>query len=119
MPIFEPILQAVWATMRRRPRLSGPSLVAGRQMAAVPIELYSGEMVHGRGAGGFTEYLRRDSAGGFADTRYNFVSRDEATMRAAMILAATATFTDPMPAAPAGATTAGPTVRPATTTVAT
>ncbi len=48
IPIFEPIMQAVWANYAPRTALSGPSLVAGRQMAAVPINLHSGDPVDGR-----------------------------------------------------------------------
>ena len=48
IPIFEPIMQAVWANYAPKTALSGPSLVAGRQMAAVPIDLYSGEPLPAR-----------------------------------------------------------------------
>ena len=78
IPIFQPIMQAVWANYASRTALAGPSLVAGRQMAAVPINLYSGDPVDGRSGGAFTEYLRKDSSGQIADTQYQFVSREEA-----------------------------------------
>jgi membrane carboxypeptidase/penicillin-binding protein len=78
IPIFEPIMQAVWANYAPRTALSGPSLVAGRQMSAVPINLHSGDPVDGRGGGAFTEYLRLDSSGQVNDTQYQFVAREEA-----------------------------------------
>jgi membrane carboxypeptidase/penicillin-binding protein len=74
IPIFEPIM---WANYAPRTALSGPSPLAGRQIAAVPIDLHSGDMIHGRGAGGFTEYMRKDASGQLNDTQYEYVSREE------------------------------------------
>jgi membrane carboxypeptidase/penicillin-binding protein len=77
LPIFEPIVEAVWRDYARRTPLSAPSLAAGRQMAAIPIEYQSGEPLPPGTQGGFTEYLRLDAARQLVDTRYNVVSRDE------------------------------------------
>jgi penicillin-binding protein 1A len=78
IPIFEPIMQAVWAKYAPKKALSGPSEVAGRQMAAVPINLYSGDVLPPRSANAFTEYLRKEPSGELADTQYQYVSREEA-----------------------------------------
>jgi membrane peptidoglycan carboxypeptidase len=78
LPIFEPIMEAVWRDYARKTPLAAPSQLAGRHMAAIPVEYYSGEPVPPGTQGAFTEYLRLDSAGRLADTRYNLVSRDEA-----------------------------------------
>jgi membrane carboxypeptidase/penicillin-binding protein len=78
IPVFEPIMQAVWADYAPKTPLSGPSLVAGRQMVNVPIELYSGDPVPSRTPGAFVEHIRKDASGEIADTQYQFVSREEA-----------------------------------------
>jgi penicillin-binding protein 1A len=78
IPIFEPIMEAVWRNYAPRTALAGPSLVASRQMAAVPTEYYSGQFVPPGTPNAITEYLRLDGSGRVADTRYNIVSQDEA-----------------------------------------
>jgi penicillin-binding protein 1A len=78
IPIFEPIMQAVWANYATKTALAGPSLVAGRQMAEVPIDLYSGEPLPARTPNAFVEHIRKDASGQIADTQYEFVSREEA-----------------------------------------
>ncbi len=77
-PIFEPIVEAVWKSYASRTSLSAPSLVAGRQMAAVAIEYHSGAPVPPQALNAFTEYLRLDPSGRVFDTQYNVVSREEA-----------------------------------------
>ncbi|MGZ5829947.1 MAG: penicillin-binding protein 1A, partial [Xanthobacteraceae bacterium] len=78
IPIFEPIMQAVWANYATKTALSGPSLVAGRQLADVPIDLYSGEPLQARSPNAFVEHIRKDASGQIADTQYEYVSREEA-----------------------------------------
>jgi membrane carboxypeptidase/penicillin-binding protein len=79
LPMFEPILEAVWRLHAPKTALSGPSQDAMRQLVAVQIDPYTGDMDHyaGQRSGGSVEYLRRDSVGGIADTRYRIVSRGD------------------------------------------
>jgi membrane carboxypeptidase/penicillin-binding protein len=78
-PIFQPIVEAVWQSYAKKTALAAPSLVAGRQMAMVPIEYYTGEQVSPQTPNAFTEYMRLDPATGrMNDTQYQIVSRDEA-----------------------------------------
>src|SRR5262249_47574667 len=49
VPIFEPVIQAVWANIAPRTALAGPSPEARRQLACKSIDLESGEAA---GAGG-------------------------------------------------------------------
>jgi hypothetical protein len=77
--MFEPILDAVWRTHAPKVALNGPSPEAGRDLVAVRIDPYTGDadQYAGQRAGGSVEYLRRDSVGGIADTRYKIVSRGD------------------------------------------
>ena len=77
LPVFQPIIEAVWQSYAPRTPLSAPSLVAGRQMTAATIDYYSGTQVAPQ-PNAFTEYLRLDPAGRVFDTQYNVVSREEA-----------------------------------------
>ena len=61
IPIFEPIIQAVWAHYAPKTALSPPSPEAKRMLVARPIDLNSGDAV-GSGGRGFVEYFRRDGA---------------------------------------------------------
>jgi membrane peptidoglycan carboxypeptidase len=80
IPIFEPIIQAVWAQYAPKTPLSPPSAEAKREMVARPINLASGDPVAGGGAKGFVEYFRRDRRGEPYDTQFQLVSRDVAYM---------------------------------------
>jgi len=79
LPMFEPILEAVWRTHAPKVALSGPSQEAGRELVAVQIDPYTGDadQYSGQRSGGSVEYLRRDSVGGITDTRYRIVSRGD------------------------------------------
>jgi penicillin-binding protein 1A len=79
LPMFEPILEAVWRLHAPKVALSGPSKDAGRQLVAVQIDPYTGDadQYSGQRSGGSVEYLRRDSVGGITDTRYRIVSRGD------------------------------------------
>jgi membrane peptidoglycan carboxypeptidase len=79
LPIFEPVIKAVWADYAQKTELSKPSLVAARQLMAVPINLYSGDVVPPKTPNAFTEYLRVDPTGQVKDTQFDIVSRDEAS----------------------------------------
>ncbi len=71
IPIFEPIIQAVWANYAPKTALAPPSPEAKRQLVDRAIDLASGDIVDGRG--NFIEHFRRGS-----DTQYRLVSRAEA-----------------------------------------
>ena len=49
VPIFEPIIQAVWANVAPKAALAPPSPEAKRQLSCKSIDLESGEMASGRG----------------------------------------------------------------------
>lgn len=69
VPIFEPIMQAVWAYHAPKALLDLPSLDAMRLLVS------SGG--NGRRRGDETEYLRRDAKGRAVDARYALISRRE------------------------------------------
>jgi membrane carboxypeptidase/penicillin-binding protein len=74
LPIFEPIIQAIWAEqIAPKAALSGPSPEARQMLADVPIDYATGNRVAG---GGFIEHFRRDAAGQIEDTQYQLASRD-------------------------------------------
>jgi membrane carboxypeptidase/penicillin-binding protein len=80
IPIFEPIIQAVWAQYAPKTPLNPPSAEAKRELVARPINLASGDPVASGNAKSFVEYFRRDRRGEPYDTQYQLVSRDEAYM---------------------------------------
>jgi penicillin-binding protein 1A len=57
VPIFEPVIQAVWAHVAPKARLAPPSPDAKRQLACKSTDLESGEP-HGRGKNATTECFR-------------------------------------------------------------
>src|SRR5262245_41168715 len=77
VPIFEPVIQAVWANVAPRAALAPPSPEAKRQLACRATDLDTGEM---QTAGGraITECFRIDRSGQVLDTQYQLVSRDDA-----------------------------------------
>jgi penicillin-binding protein 1A len=82
IPIFEPIIQAVWAQYAPKTLLNPPSAEAKRDLVARPINLASGDVV-GNGNSNtksFVEYFRRDRGGNPYDTQFQLVSREEAYM---------------------------------------
>jgi penicillin-binding protein 1A len=82
LPIFEPIIQAVWAQgIAPRAQLNGPSPEAKLHLIDLPIDYASGTRVNAeRGAPGrgFVEHFRLEPDGELADTQYQLVSRDDA-----------------------------------------
>ncbi len=78
IPIFEPIIQAVFAYQAPRTPLSGPSPEARRLLVAVRGD--ADEDDSGRAGRGTVEYLRRDRNGQARDSRYLLVPRDEAEL---------------------------------------
>jgi penicillin-binding protein 1A len=78
VPIFEPVIQAVWAHFAPKTVLAPPSPEAKRQLACKSIDIDSGEM-QGRGGGRpITECFRIDRSGQIIDTQYQLVSREDA-----------------------------------------
>ena len=67
IPIFQPIMQAVWANYAPQTALRGPSPEATKRLVARPLDLQSGERLSGRNANAFMEYYRADQAGQIAD----------------------------------------------------
>jgi len=78
VPIFEPIMQSVWANYAPKTPLSGPSPEAARHLMAVPIDVRSGEQLPERSRGAFIEYFRLDASGQVAESQYRLVSRSSA-----------------------------------------
>ena len=81
VPIFEPIIQAVWANHSPKVALAPPSPEAKRQMvcttvAADPYDPTQ-QAQQTRGGRGATECLRTDRTGHVIDTQYQLVSREE------------------------------------------
>src|SRR5215813_12097536 len=74
VPIFQSIIQAVWAHHAPRVALSPPSPEARRNLVALRVE--SDE----DGGKGLVEYFRRDRSGGVSDTQFRLVSREEASI---------------------------------------
>jgi hypothetical protein len=75
LPIFERIMQAVWAQGTPRTALVGPSREAARHLVALPIDVRSGEQLGTRGGGAFVEYFRLGPNGRLTETQYRLVSR--------------------------------------------
>jgi penicillin-binding protein 1A len=69
LPIFEPIMQAVWAHHAPRALLDPPSPEARQLLVNAGAD--------GRRRGGSVEYLRRDAKGNPVDARYALISRRE------------------------------------------
>jgi penicillin-binding protein 1A len=67
VPIFEPVIQAVWANIASKTALAPPSPEAKHQLACKSIDLESGEVQRG---GGITECFRVDAKGKIIDTQY-------------------------------------------------
>jgi penicillin-binding protein 1A len=80
IPIFEPIIQAVWTQYAPKTPLNPPSAEAKRDMVARPINLASGDPLGGGNAKSFVEYFRRDRRGEPLDTQFQLVSREESYM---------------------------------------
>jgi membrane carboxypeptidase/penicillin-binding protein len=83
LPIFEDIVQAAWRDYAPRTALAPPSREVASQIAAVPIDLRTGDRLEGydRAAGqtAFVEQLRRSGPGGSVDdTQFSLVPRERA-----------------------------------------
>jgi penicillin-binding protein 1A len=77
VPIFEPVIQAVWANVAPKGALVPPTPEAKRQLTCKSIDLESGELHGGKGKV-TTECFRIDAKGKILDTQYRLVSRESA-----------------------------------------
>jgi hypothetical protein len=78
LPIFEPILQAVWAEgIAPKAPLNGPSPEAKRHLADLPIDYMSGSRINGGGQA-FVEHFRLEADGKVNETQYQLVSHGDA-----------------------------------------
>jgi len=74
LPIFEPIMEAIWAEhVAPKTLLSGPSPEARKFLVDVPIDYATGDRV---ASGGFIEHFRREADGQIDDTQFQLASRD-------------------------------------------
>ena len=77
LPIFEPIIQAIWAEgIAPKTLLNGPSAEARRHLIDLPIDYASGSRV--TGGGGFIEHFRLEADGRLTETQYHLVSQQDA-----------------------------------------
>ncbi len=77
VPIFEPVIQAVWANVAPKAALAPPSPEARRQLTCKAVDPESGETKSGP-AKAISECFRLDAKGKVADTQYKLVSRESA-----------------------------------------
>jgi membrane carboxypeptidase/penicillin-binding protein len=85
VPIFEPIIQAVWAHHAPRTTLRGPSPETRKQLVATRVDAdfddgtrdFTRDGARRGTPGTLVEYLRRDARGQPVDTQYRLVSRDD------------------------------------------
>src|SRR5438093_7156423 len=80
VPIFEPVIEAVWANVAPRTALAPPSAEAKRQLACTSVDLDSGKIQSGRGKLA-SECFRVDAKGRILDTQYRLIARDSAHIR--------------------------------------
>jgi penicillin-binding protein 1A len=77
VPIFEPVIQAVWAHYAPRTALAPPSPEAKRQLSCKSIDIESGDVTSDRAGRGANECFRIDASGKVVDTQYDLVSRGD------------------------------------------
>ena len=79
LPIFEPILQAVWAEgIAPKAPLNGPSPEAEQHLVDLPIDYSSGSRIKAAGGGqSFVEHFRVGADGKVKETQYQLASREE------------------------------------------
>ena len=73
VPMFDPIIHAVWANAASKTELAPPSPEAERQLACKSIDLESGDVRIGRGRA-FSECFRVNAKGKVLDTQYLLLS---------------------------------------------
>jgi membrane carboxypeptidase/penicillin-binding protein len=75
VPIFEPVIQAVWANIASKTALAPPSPEARRQLACKSIDLESGER-QSSGGKAFIDCFRIDQRGKVIDTQNRLIVRE-------------------------------------------
>ena len=73
VPIFDPIIHAVWTDVAAKTELAEPSPEADRQLSCKSIDLESGDIRTGRGRA-FSECFRVNAKGKVLDTQYLLLS---------------------------------------------
>jgi penicillin-binding protein 1A len=78
LPIFEPILQAVWAQgVAPKASLNGPSPEAKHYLVDLPIDYTNGSRRSRGSREGFVEHFRIGADGKVKETQYQLASREE------------------------------------------
>ena len=78
LPIFQPILQAVWAQgLAPKAPLNGPSPEAKRYLVDLPIDYNDGSRRSPGSSEGFVEHFRVGADGKIKETQYQLASREE------------------------------------------
>jgi len=77
VPIFEPVMRAVWTHVAPKTALAPPSPEAKRILSCTSIDPESGEAQRG----GITECFRIDARGRIIDTQNKLISRARAAVR--------------------------------------
>ena len=78
LPIFEPILQAIWAQgIAPRAPLNGPSPEAKRYLVDLPIDYTNGSRRSRGSREDFVEHFRIGADGKIKETQYQLASREE------------------------------------------
>ena len=82
LPIFEPILQAIWALeIAPKAPLNGPSPEAKRYLVDLPIDYTDGSRRSRGSREGFVEHFRIGADGKIKETQYQLASREEPSRR--------------------------------------
>jgi penicillin-binding protein 1A len=77
LPIFEPILQAIWAQgIAPKAPLNGPSPEAMRYLVDLPIDYTDGSRRSRGSREGFVEHFRIEADGKIKETQYQLASRE-------------------------------------------
>lgn len=80
VPIFEPVIQAVWADVAPKTALAPPSPDAKRHLACKAVDPGAGDVRTGNGKA-ITECFRVDAKGKVVDTQYRLLARESAFAR--------------------------------------
>jgi penicillin-binding protein 1A len=78
VPIFEPVMQAVWAHVAPKTALAPPSPEAKLRLSCKSVDRESGEVQR---SGGISECFRTDAKGKIIDTQYRLISGAHASVR--------------------------------------
>src|SRR5262249_42695756 len=77
VPIFEPVIRAVWAQIAPKTPLAPPSAEAKHQLACKSVELEAAEKSPRAGEKAVRECFRLDAKGKIINTEYRLVSQEE------------------------------------------